>query len=134
MDYPSTVTVCNIIVGILAFLPFVLSICENKPSAAEQEQEPLPQQQEQEPVQQQEPEVVYRPILSYVVSDIEVAMIETLCEANAEMSSREVLNNIVAFYPELGRKAVNRSLYRLHDQSIISMRRDGNTPLWSISA
>lgn len=134
MDYPSTVTVCNIIVGILAFLPFVLSICENKPPAAEQEPEPLPQQQEQEPVQQQEPEVVYRPILSYVVSDIEVAMIETLCEANAEMNSREVLNNIVAFYPELGRKAVNRSLYRLHDQSIISMRRDGNTPLWSISA
>jgi hypothetical protein len=132
MEYPSTTTVCNVIVTILAFLPLLLSLLDDRKGLPLPQPEPM---EEQEPeVAPAEQEVVYRPILSYVVSDIEVAMIETLCEKNGDMTSKEIFNSIVAFYPELGRKAVNRSLYRLYDQSIVTMRRDGNTPLWSISA
>jgi hypothetical protein len=132
MEYPSTTAICNIIVTILAFLPLVLCLLDDRKGLPLPRPEPM-EEKEVAP-QEQEPEVVYRPILSYVVSDIEVAMIETLCEKNGDMTSKEIFNSIVAFYPELGRKAVNRSLYRLYDQSIVTMRRDGNTPLWSISA
>jgi hypothetical protein len=130
MEYPSTTAICNVIVTILAFLPLVLCLLDDRKGLPLPQPEPM----EEKEVAPQEPEVVYRPILSYVVSDMEVAMIETLCEKNGDMTSKEIFNSIVAFYPELGRKAVNRSLYRLYDQSIVTMKRDGNTPLWSISA
>jgi hypothetical protein len=131
MEYPSTTAICNVIVTILAFLPLVLSLLDDRKGLPLPRPEPM---EEQEVAPAEQPEVVYRPILSYVVSDMEVAMIETLCEKNGDMTSKEIFNSIVAFYPELGRKAVNRSLYRLYDQSIVTMKRDGNTPLWSISA
>jgi hypothetical protein len=135
--YVSQPTMYATVAYVLAFLPFMLALLDKgsyTASDAEVEHEQDTQTEQQQPDAQPVQEVVYHPILSYIISDFEVSVIQTLCESTKELSSRELVRSLIAFWPEMGRKAVNRALYRLHDQGILCMRRDGNTPLWSVPA
>lgn len=145
--YISQSTMYATVAYTIAFLPFILTLLDKASYAAagpsteveehedqQQQETQTEQEQEQEPDAVPTQEVVYHPILSYIISDFEVSVIETLGESTKEMKSRELHNSLIAFWPEMGRKSVNRALYRLHDQGILCMRRDGNTPLWSIPA
>ena len=141
--YVSQPTMYATVAYLLAFLPFMLTLLDKSSYAAagaevehedKQNEQDTQTEQENQPDAQPVQEVVYCPILSYIISDFEMSVIETLCESTKELSSRDLVRSLIAFWPDMGRKAVNRALYRLHDQGILCMRRDGNTPLWSVPA
>jgi len=145
--YLSQPTMYATVAYLLAFLPLILTLLDKSSYAAagaevnehedkqnDQDTQTEQEQHEQYPDAHPAQEVVYCPILSYIISDFEMSVIQTLCESTKELSSRDLVRSLIAFWPDMGRKAVNRALYRLHDQGILCMRRDGNTPLWSVPA
>jgi len=117
----------------LAFLPFLLhffSIRSKEGVPVEHEDEPEPQ-----PETQQE-ENILGSILTYPVSDFEMSILMLLDEIGVEMSTRDMLYHLTdsPSWPHVDRSDLNRCLYRMHEQSIVCMRKENGKPLWSIPA
>jgi hypothetical protein len=122
------------VAGSFVALPFLIHYLSTEfPSAkakAEAEaQEPEPEQPEAQEVQQP------RRILTYVVSDLEIVILQLL-DNLGEMSTRDMLYEFcdIPNWTHVDRSDLNRCLYRMHEKSIVSMRKENAKPIWSIAA
>jgi hypothetical protein len=103
----------------LAFLPFIITLFSQTP-VDEQDRA-------------KDEKNVLGPILTYLISDLEMSILQVLDQQEREMSTRDILNQLKDEL-DVDRSDLNRCLYRMHAQFIICMRKDKNKPMWSISA
>jgi hypothetical protein len=125
----------------IAILPFMIKLLSVEfPSTEPAPQEPAPQEPApQEPVPQelalQEP-VPQEPrrIRTHVVSDLEIVILQLL-DNLGEMSTRDMLYEFcdIPDWTHVDRSDLNRCLYRMYQESIVSMRKENAKPIWSIS-
>lgn len=117
----------------VALLPFLIHFLSTEfPSA-----KPEPEAEAQEPEPEPEVQEVQEPrrILTYVVSDLEIVILQLL-DNLGEMSTRDMLYEFcdIPNWTHVDRSDLNRCLYRMHEKSIVSMRKENAKPIWSISS
>ena len=76
---------------------------------------------------------VLGPILTYLISDLEMSILQLLDQVGCEMSTRQILHHF-SDDADVDRSDLNRCLYRMHEQFIVCMRKENGKPLWSIPA
>jgi hypothetical protein len=134
--------VAGTFVALLPFLIHFFSVdlpkAEEQQSSADEQSstdeqsadEQSPEADEQEP----EPEVQSRRIVTHVVSDLEIVILQLL-DNLGEMSTRDMLYEFcdIPDWTHVDRSDLNRCLYRMYQESIVSMRKENAKPIWSIS-
>jgi hypothetical protein len=123
----------------VALLPFLIHFLSTEFPSAEAKPEAEVQEQESQEVQEQEPQEVQeqepRRILTHIVSDLEIVILQLL-DTLGEMSTRDMLYEFcdIPDWTHVDRSDLNRCLYRMYEESIVSMRKENAKPIWSISS
>jgi hypothetical protein len=115
----------------VALLPFLIHFLSTEFPSAEAKPEAEVQEQEVQEVQEKEP----RRILTHIVSDLEIVILQLL-DTLGEMSTRDMLYEFcdIPDWTHVDRSDLNRCLYRMYEESIVSMRKENAKPIWSISS
>jgi len=119
-----------------AFLPLLLHLFSILPKVVSQTQQEESSPAEEQEQEQKQTSHILGPILTYLVSDLELSILELLDGIGGEMSTRDMLRHFTDMpqWSHVDRSDLNRCLYRMHEQSIICMRKEGYKPLWSMPA
>lgn len=116
----------------VALLPFLIHFLSTEFPSAKPEPPSFEEEQEQEVQESQEQEP--RRILTHIVSDLEIVILQLL-DTLGEMSTRDMLYEFcdIPDWTHVDRSDLNRCLYRMYEESIVSMRKENAKPIWSIS-